>query len=442
MQGELFSCVTHSSSRRAAVEVIEDASYQRIEGGSEEAMSNATMRTSSGVGTDAPVKVRRPASADDTACHSVIVPQKRLKKRRGLRLKVWKGANLMEIERVKFDQHDVDESPKKEKPPKRGKVTTCTKGAMRRMRKDMAKVNKEQIARSSCLTYPQRKIHLCPNAKQSKKQLQLLQRWVDRHFPWLGLFWKREPHKSGITHYHLLYFLNGRTDDEIWDAMKQILSEWCIITTGPDSGFPAEEHEKQLRWHLDERNYEKVKEGTSFFNYLGKYLSKGSNEVPETYDNEGGGNWWGRFNKKSIPYVEAIEKTARIGEEKEKLAYRAFLKAREKRTQAAFDSLHYVSTNPRFNRDKLARNMWEKEYREKGYSLRSCEKLATKLLFKTNGSRKCLTAPIKANSYSHSGTISMMGNTDELVSCLKRILIPRIDKEGRKRVFSDDYCPL
>lgn len=445
MQGELFSSVTHSSSQGAYCGVVESALNHRAEGDSGEEMSNAKMCTDSPVVVDESGKIRRTTGDGDTACHSVIVPEKTLKKEQGLRLKVWKGANLMELERVKSPKYEIDEPEKEEekkKKPKRGKVTGCTKAAMRRMRKDMAKVDASQDARSSCLTYPQQEKHLCPNAKESKKHLQILQKWCDNKFPWLGLYWKREPHKSGITHYHLLYFLNGRSDAEVWEAMKQVLFEWCCITTGSGSGFPAVEHEKQLLWHLDERNYEKVQEGMSFFNYLGKYLSKGSNEVPDGYDNEGGGNWWGRFNKKAIPYVEAVEKTVKIDDKKEKAAVRIFYKLRDKRKQAGFDSLHFTSSNPRVDRDTLARAMWNREYKAKGYSLRSCEKLATKMIFRMEGSRKSLTAPIKVNPSWHFGTVSFMGDPAPLVDCLKRFLIPQIDTEGRKRIFSDNYKPV
>lgn len=355
---------------------------------------------------------------------------------------MWKGGNLIEVERVKMPSYELPKSEDDEEKPKRGKVTENTKGAMRRMRKDMAKVHAKQKAFTSCLTYPQELIELCPDAAGAKKDWQALQRWIDNKFPWFGGYWKREPHKSGITHFHLLYFLNGSSEELVRETMQQILFEWCCITTGKGSAFPDVEHQKQLKWHLDERNFEKVKEGMSFFNYLGKYLSKNSNEIPDGYNNENGGNWWGKFNKRAIPYVEALENTKKLQDKLEKDAMRMMYRTRLKRKQAGFDSLHHTSPNPRQDRDSLARALWKSTPKKERRLMRFYEKIATRIIFRTNGSRKSLTAPIKANSSWCFGTCSLMGDPAPILEHLKQLCSTSArDPVARARIFSDSYQP-
>jgi len=422
MQGELFTLQGHSEGLDALNASSEG--FRRREGAGRH-------------GGDIPASV-----GGDTACHSVIVPRSTPKKKKGLRVKVWKGANLIEIERVTSNKYELDKDEEEDKPKeKRGKVTGCTHGAMRRMRKDMAKVESTQEAYSSCLTYPQQFIELCPHAKGAKIHWQELQRWISNHFPWLGAYWKREPHKSGITHFHLLYFLQDRTEEELRDAVSQILFEWCMITTGEGTSFPAEEHKKQLIWHLHDNNFEKVKKGMSFFNYLGKYISKGSGDVPDGYNNEEGGNWWGRVNKKSIPYVVPVEKTVRLGNKDEARVERAFRKLIVQRRQDALDSLHPVFSDPRFGRDLLARAMWEKRG-EGSFKFRDFEKMATRLTFRMEGSRRSVKAPIKSKPRWTKGSMSFMGNPEPLTNYIKKILAPQMDKKGRSRIFGDNYKPL
>ncbi|HCC21510.1 MAG TPA: hypothetical protein DEP88_09725 [Verrucomicrobiales bacterium] len=145
---------------------------------------------------------------------------------------------------------------------------------MRRMRLDMAEMEARQDAYTSFLTYPSALRHLCPEAKEAKIHLKALNRWISKKYRWLAIYWKREPQKNGTTHYHLVYFLNGHSEEKVLVAMGEILRKWCKITTGEGTAFPTEEHEKQLSVHLNEENRQAVKKGESFFNYMGNTFLK------------------------------------------------------------------------------------------------------------------------------------------------------------------------
>jgi len=421
--------------------------YTHVRGGVDEftwekcKRSEVTSESTTPQETDAegPARGHRAGSSGDTACHSVIAPPIRPIKTKGLRIKVWKNANFMEAERVINNKYEIKDDPEAKDKPKRGLVSVCSKASMVRLRKFLAKILASEEARTGCLTYPQKDLTLCPNAKGAKKDLQRLQRWVNKRYSWLGLVWKREPHESGITHFHMLFFLNGRSDAEVREGWNAVVTKWCKITTGEGTSFSEAEHAKQLSVHLHDKNYQEVKKGMSFFNYLGKYLSKGSNVVPEGYDNEGGGNWWGVFCKASLPIVEPIEATRKLNDKLEKDMMRTMYKIRDKRKQAGFDSLSCISDTPRQDRDVLARAYWNAGKNE-GLTYRQAEKKATRVIFKMDGSRRSLTAPIKVNGAWHFGTCSLMGAPAPVLAHLKRQCSNgAADPVARARVFSDNY---
>lgn len=394
---------------------------------------------------DAPGKVRRDAPnalAHDTACHSVISPPPtpEPKLERGLRVKVWKGANKITLNRVTDTCEIKDE---KEKPKKRGKITDCTWASMRRLKSDLAEVERQTIAFTSCFTYPSQIKELCPNAAESKAQFLIMCKWMNKHLPWLPIYWKREPQKNGITHYHLLYFqLDGVTEEQLKAAILLIMRKWCRLTTGTGSGFPLCEHEKQLSWHTHDKNFQAVKKGDSFFNYLGKYLSKDSGEIPEGYCNEGGGRWWGKVNGDMIPRVEATDKTLRLGDQKEKQCMRIAYKLRDQRKQNSYDGLHHVAENPRQQREWLHRAIFTNGQfgelpRAKAYI--AARKMATHMMFKMEGARRAASAPIKVKENWHFGSCTFLGNPDKIAAYLQRFLTGKPDLAARKRIFGDCY---
>jgi len=386
---------------------------------------------------DARGSARRADEAHGTACHSAITPPPpHLTERdKGLRIKVWNGANKIEVERVIDKLHEMP--PKKTEQSKRGKVTVCTWKSMRRMRMDMAEMDANQDAYTSALTFPSHLRHLCPEASGAKIYFQALQRWINKKYRWLGIYWKREPQKNGVTHYHLLYFLNGHSEEKVLAAMGEILRKWCEITTGKGTAFPTEEHEKQLAVHLHEKNRQPVKKGESFFNYLGKYLSKDGGNVPEGYNNEGGGRWWGKVNADMLPRVEPKEKTIKLADVTEKQVMRMIYRLRDARKQAAYDALHPTDHNPRAVCFLITRHLntrW-------GWSLKKSRKWATRAKFRVQGSRLAPAAPIKAKANWHYGTSTFLGDPAKILDYVQRMICPKPDFAARKRIFADKYVP-
>ena len=275
----------------------------------------------------------------------------------GLHFKSWNGANKLEVNRI---TSKLKEDTPKKKEGKRGNIKGNTWKSMARMKSSIAEVECSVVGYTSCLTYPSGSgnhlAYLCPKAYESKRQFEKLSRWISKKMRWLGIYWKREPQQCGVTHYHLLYFVKkgGHTEDEVLQAMRRIMVKWCEITTGDSTSPLHSEHEKQLSVHLHETNFQSAKKGDNLFNYLGKYLSKDSGDVPEGYDDEGGGKWWGKINKDKIPTVKPKEGTIKLSDKKETAVMRALYRLRDRRKQAAYDSLHHTG-KPLVSRDKLAR---------------------------------------------------------------------------------------
>lgn len=373
----------------------------------------------------------RTDEAHGTACHSAITPPPPhlIERKKGLRIKQWPKANKIEVERV-VDKFSNIALQKKQK-TKRGKVTDCTWKSMNRLKKDLAEIESDQEAYTSFLTYPSALRELCPDAAGAKEHFKSLQRWINKKYRWLGIYWKREPQKNGVTHYHLLYFLHGHSKEKVLSAIGVILSKWCQSTTGEGTAFPMEEHQKQLEVHLHEKNRQPVKKGESFFNYLGKYISKDGGKVPEGYNNEGGGRWWGKVNADKLPRVQPKEITVKMPEELEKRVIRMIYKLRDARKQAAYDALHFVARNPRADCFKLTRELSMLP----DWSFKRARKFATRLLFLAHGSRRAPHAPIKAKANWHFGTCTMLGDPAHIIDYIQKMLTPKPDLEARRRIF-------
>ena len=422
-----------------------DQGFSRGFGEYQSELAIAVPRARHGSMVDAPGRGRGHgpgARVADTACQSVITPPPppEVRQEKGLRVKVWKGANKITLNRI-TDTCEIERE--KRKANKRGKVRGPTWTSMRRLKSDLAEVERQTTAFTSCFTYPSKIKKLCPNAAESKAQFLIVCKWINKRLPWLPVYWKMEPQKNGITHYHLLYFqLEGVTEEKLRAAILAIMAKWCRLTTGTGTGFPLCEHEKQKQWHEHEKNFQPVKKGDSFFHYLGKYLSKDSGEIPEGYCDEGGGRWWGKINAAMIPRVQPVDKTLRLGDQKEKQVMRVVYKLRDQRKQAAYDSLHNVAENPRQQRDMLHRAIWEnakKEGHPSGGAYQAARKAATRMMFRMEGSRRAIAAPIKVKANWHYGSCTFLGNPDQVSGYLERFLIGKPDLAARKRIFGDGY---
>jgi len=374
---------------------------------------------------------RRPPEGDGTACHSAISPvptskplskrQLALAEKQVLTLNVWKNGNKIEAKPAPVKKPHPCESV-------RGKITILTAKVMRRLRRKLAEVQRGAVAYTFCLSYPDQ----FPDASVAREHFKKLQRYINwKHKEW-GMFYKREPQQRGATHFHMLAFL-GEDEELAKEIAHSILRKWCDITTGGD--------DKQLSVHLHDSNFQRMK-GESFFNYLGKYIAKDSDKMPEGYANEGGGRWWGEVNKKSIPWAEMEEE--RIGKNDPKLQkqlMRIYYRLRQNRAQAAVDSLHFICKNVRLNAEDLFRAMIKKE-EYKNLGVKHVRKLARLYTFKMEGSRRAVDAPIKANKMRKLGSVTLLGNPEPIMEAIERFLVPTIDKKARSRIFGENYKPV
>jgi len=325
---------------------------------------------------------------------------------------------------------------------KRGGISILTPSVMRRMRRNMAEVEADTEAYTFCFTYPD----VFPSAKMARVHFNKFTKWCSRkRWKGFGAHYKREPQKRGATHFHILLYCNDG-EEAARECAVAWLRKWCAISS---EGQTEEEKAKQLEWHLHENNFEKMR-GDSFFDYLGKYIGKDGGGMPEGYANEGGGKWWGRINQAAIPFAEEIDETPEIDLVTQKQIMRIGHKLRQQRMQGALDSQHFVASDPRRQRDELAKAVYKK-HKEEGLTPIAARKWATNALFRMDGSRKLPNAPIKVGQSSRQdckrkitrlpkhGKIILLGRPIPITDAIERFVAPRIDKKARSRIFGDNY---
>lgn len=308
---------------------------------------------------------------------------------------------------------------------KRGVVTCFSFKSQRQMKRSLATVDAKAEAFTGCLTYGAE----FPDASESKGHFVCFQRWVSKRFPGYGFYWKREPQKRGATHYHLLGFLPGSLEEaeQVWN---KIMAKWVEIV-----GYSGEEKAKHLRWHLNPRNFEKVQSEKGFFHYLAKYLAKG--DEPTDYDYEGGGRWWGRINKKAIPYVEK-ETELLDCEDTAKRQHRFLARLRESKAKQSLGRLH----DRLCGLDSDTLSSWKATVLKSDLFSRIVGRpndpaKADKLL--NEFARMCFpslrSVPKKVKRLPSTGSVTILGDPVPVLKALKRWRTGAIDKEGRARVF-------
>ena len=148
-----------------------------------------------------------------------------------------------------------------------------------------------------------------------------------RRFRKISALWKREQQRRGALHWHFIFY--GLGDDLLAaDVREWMVSTWLSVLS---SFFPPHVIAKMRKVHAHESNWIELS-GRDFTHYFSKYLGK---------DSEAGnpvgvpGRWWGSWNKKALPKVEAgtIELPQAVADD----YARAFSKRRRVRAQAAMD---------------------------------------------------------------------------------------------------------
>ncbi len=180
--------------------------------------------------------------------------------------------------------------------PKRGEVTEFSRKSRTRLVRMLSTMRRDETSFTMALTV----------VRQENDDIEALNALLMDAFPRLkrrlanlvrfkGVsgFWKREFHKSGVVHFHLILF--GLADENLRaDFQAWTVAQWVSLVGG---GLTDEKREHLRWWHAREQNMEQIRT----FSYFAKYVG-----VPE----ESGaltGRWWGCFNKERLPEAPKSE---------------------------------------------------------------------------------------------------------------------------------------
>ena len=388
------------------------------------------------------------ARAGGTACHSAISPPPPRKRTcRPMKRRVRKSPEFEKFNGANFLQMKPQTQlirPQKE-PSKRGKIESMSHKSMVNLKRKCAQVISSHKAYTFCLSYGEQ----FPDARGSKDELVRLQRWVSNNFREYGMFWKREPQKRGATHYHILAFL-GDDEEAAKEIGLKILIKWCEIA---NDKYGADQFAKALNVHtfIDEKNWGtnadtksnfQLMKGANFFNYLSKYISKSQDAMPEGYDLEGGGKWWGYFNKSSIPWAEStISNCDDLDRKKSKMVERIVYRIRQSRANVASDraTSQLVSDCGAWSFNGHSR-LFESAIRERLISVgitptpKRIRKITRQFLDPQKRWRK-------AKKLRREGSVTLLGNIDHISSSLCRFMNDTVDHSARSRIFGDSWSP-
>ena len=384
-----------------------------------------------------------PAARIGTACHSAKFPPinrpYRRRARKSPETVEYIGSNYIQIK----PQMQIVR-PESSKPSKRGKIQGMSSKSMRNLKRKCAMMEKHHSAYTFALTYGEQ----FPDAKGSKAELVRLQRWVCKKFPTAGFFWKREPQKRGATHYHFLAFL-GEDHEKSRDIALRILIKWCDIA---NSSYGSGQYEKALKVHtfIDEKNWGTDKDtrsnfqlmkGANFFNYLAKYIAKSADAMPDGYDLEGGGKWWGYFNRASLPWgEESVSNYDEFSRAKNKQLERIVYNVRQHRAIAACDNAtsEQVKENDSvwsFNGHSKQAEIYLNQALKKNGVVLSPSQLRKQTRKVLDPERRWK----KAKKLRREGSVTILGNIEHIKESLHRFMNDHADHEARRRIFSDDW---
>jgi|GEM_PF-2797793 len=163
---------------------------------------------------------------------------------------------------------------------KRGRIKRFSKASAARLRDRIWQLRKSKVPVMVTLTYL-----VCPSPERAKEDLNAFLVALKRKYPRAAGFWKLEPQKRGVPHYHLL----------VWNAQpwhRWIAKIWYRIV---GSGDPR---------HLNAgTRVERLRSYRGTLAYVGKrYLTKECDDESRFW-----GRYWGVFNAKRLPLAESVE---------------------------------------------------------------------------------------------------------------------------------------
>jgi hypothetical protein len=193
------------------------------------------------------------------------------------------GASLVEIHvpRERPQQHEKDSQP-------RGKITEWSAASRGRLKRLLATIEREELARALVvtLTYPA-EFPAPDDHAVYKGHLHILLIYLRRKWPTCSGVWKLEFQSRGAAHYHLMLLGLGNVELE---AVRAWMREtWYRIA------HKGDKHKGVAGTQVDP--IRSIGGATSYFE---KYMGKGDQTIPGNFS----GRYWGKHNEKHLATVE------------------------------------------------------------------------------------------------------------------------------------------
>jgi len=171
---------------------------------------------------------------------------------------------------------------------KRGVVSTVqSMQSRRRLGRLLAKLHQYSIPVFVTLTIAER---CCPNSETLSQALEAFEARLRRRFPHAGCVVKREHHRSGVPHFHLLVWLGaGRPQQVDVEELREWLTDsWPKVLKVPGGV-----------WVEEARSSRQVSRYVSSHHWRGKGYQLDSRGVDW-------GRWWLVWNKKNLPWAKVV----------------------------------------------------------------------------------------------------------------------------------------
>lgn len=171
---------------------------------------------------------------------------------------------------------------------RRGQVkTVMSQASKRELARFLGKLNTGAVVLFVTLTIPAK---ACPPPDQLAAIKRCMRKRFERAYPAHGAIWKREHHRSGVPHLHLLIYPPAGSDlrAEVQGLRRWLAGAWSE-SIGTRSRVAVEAAAKAR----------KVKD------YVGSYLWRGKGYQLDAHGVHWG-KWWGTWNAQALPHAEPV----------------------------------------------------------------------------------------------------------------------------------------
>lgn len=197
---------------------------------------------------------------------------------------VWRGGELVEVRACPAGESGQPAQGG----GKRGLVSTIQSFASRRrMGQFLGTLQSESIPAFITLTIPS---WACPTPDALRAAMAALRHRFERAFPDGAAVWKREHHRSGVPHFHLLVWLNtGRPLSwEVLQLRRWLPSAWSEVLT--------------IKARV---NVQAARDAKAVKQYASGYLWRGKGYQLDAQGTHWG-KWWGKWNVDRLPFAEPV----------------------------------------------------------------------------------------------------------------------------------------